>query len=45
VELRSDDDVADVRGRVIAAGAPVETVDGGFRTRDPWRIAVDFARR
>jgi catechol 2,3-dioxygenase len=45
VELRSDDDVADVRDRVVAARALVDAVDGGFRTRDPWQIAVDFVRR
>ena len=33
-----------VRRRVEAAGAPVEDVDQGFRTRDPWQIAVDFVR-
>jgi hypothetical protein len=31
-----------VRGRVEAAGLPVEEVSGGFRARDPWSIAVDF---
>jgi hypothetical protein len=34
--------VAEVRGRVEAARAPLEAVEGGFRTRDPWGIAVDF---
>ena len=42
VELPSPADVAAVRGRVEAAGRPVEPVDGGFRTSDPWEIAVAF---
>jgi catechol 2,3-dioxygenase len=41
VELPTPADVAEVRARVEAAGAPLEEVDGGFRTRDPWRVAVD----
>jgi catechol 2,3-dioxygenase len=42
VELPTAEAVAEVRGRVEAAGATVEPVEGGFRTRDPWGIAVDF---
>jgi catechol 2,3-dioxygenase len=42
VELPAEADVAEVRGRVEAARAPLEAVEGGFRTRDPWGIAVDF---
>jgi catechol 2,3-dioxygenase len=42
VQLPSDDDVAEVRARVEAAGLPAEQVPGGFRARDPWSIAVDF---
>ena len=42
VELPTAEAVAEVRGRVEAAGAPVEPIEGGFRTRDPWGIAVDF---
>ena len=42
VELPTDADVADVRRRVEGAGVALEAVDGGFRTRDPWQIAVDF---
>ena len=45
VELPSDADVAEVRGRVEAAGAPVEAVADGFATRDPWQIAVHFVDR
>jgi catechol 2,3-dioxygenase len=41
VELPSADDVAEVRVRVEAAAAPLEEIDGGFRTRDPWGTAVD----
>jgi catechol 2,3-dioxygenase len=37
IVLPSPDDVAAVRGRVAGA----EEVEGGFRTRDPWLIAVD----
>jgi catechol 2,3-dioxygenase len=42
VQLPSDEDVARVRARVDAAELPVEDLDRGFRTRDPWGIAVDF---
>jgi catechol 2,3-dioxygenase len=42
VELPTADDVAEVRRRIEAAGAPLEQIEGGFRTRDPWGTAVDF---
>jgi catechol 2,3-dioxygenase len=42
VRLPSAEDVAEVRRRVEAAGAPLEEIEGGFRTRDPWQITVDF---
>ena len=42
VVLPTAEDVATVRARVEAAGAPVEDRDGGFLTRDPWQIAVSF---
>ena len=42
IELPSDADVVEVRARVQHAGASVDEVDGGFRTYDPWRLAVDF---
>jgi catechol 2,3-dioxygenase len=42
VWLPSAEDVAEVRRRVEAAGAPLEEIEGGFRTRDPWGIAVDL---
>ena len=45
IELPSDADVAEVRGRVDAAGAPVELIDDGFATRDPSQIAVRFVHR
>jgi catechol 2,3-dioxygenase len=43
VFLDHADQVADVRARVEAAGMPVESIDGGFLVRDPWRTAVVFA--
>jgi catechol 2,3-dioxygenase len=42
IELPTGADVAAVRTRVEAAGADAEPFDGGFLTRDPWRIAVAF---
>jgi catechol 2,3-dioxygenase len=45
VELPSEADVADVRGRVEVGGRSVDAVDGGFRTRDPWQTAVEFVSR
>jgi catechol 2,3-dioxygenase len=33
-------DVAAVRARAEAAGAPVEPVDGGFAVRDPWQTEL-----
>ena len=40
IELPSDTDVAEVRARLDAAGAPVEHIDGGFLTRDPFQIPL-----
>ncbi len=42
LELPSDADVAEVRARAQAAGAPVQDRPGGFDVRDPWntRLAV-----
>jgi catechol 2,3-dioxygenase len=40
--LPTQADVAGVRRRVAAAGAPVDPVRGGFRTSDPWQSAVEF---
>jgi catechol 2,3-dioxygenase len=45
VQLPSAEDVAEVRGRIGAAGEPVEQVAAGFRVRDPWQIAVEFVAR
>jgi catechol 2,3-dioxygenase len=42
IELPTGADVTAVRTRVEAAGADAEPFDGGFLTRDPWRIAVAF---
>jgi catechol 2,3-dioxygenase len=42
VWLPSAEDVAEVRRRVEGADAPLEEIEGGFRTRDPWGIAVDL---
>jgi len=42
VVLPGSGDVAEVRGRVEGADSPIEEVDGGFRIRDPWGIALDF---
>jgi len=39
--LPDDEDVAEVRGRVEAAGIPVEPTGGGFRVRDPWQVVLD----
>jgi catechol 2,3-dioxygenase len=40
VVLPTAGDVAAVRGRLEAAGAPVEPFPDGFLTRDPWNNAV-----
>jgi catechol 2,3-dioxygenase len=45
VQLPSAEDVAEVRGRVEAAGEPVDEVVAGFRVRDPWQIALEFVAR
>jgi catechol 2,3-dioxygenase len=42
VQLPTDADVAEVRGRADAAGVAVEEVDGGLVVRDPWQTAVAF---
>jgi catechol 2,3-dioxygenase len=42
VQLPTDADLADVRGRVETAGHAIEPVDGGFLVRDPWRTALAF---
>jgi catechol 2,3-dioxygenase len=42
VRLPSETEVAEVRGRVQAAGLAAEPVTGGFLVRDPWRTAVTF---
>lgn len=44
IELPTDEDVASVRRRVEASGSSVETLDGGFRVRDPWDIPLLVAR-
>jgi catechol 2,3-dioxygenase len=42
IELPATDDVSEVRARVEGAGARVDEVEGGFRTYDPWHLAVDL---
>ncbi len=42
VQVPTDADLAEVRGRVEAAGHTPEPIDGGFLVRDPWRTAVAF---
>jgi catechol 2,3-dioxygenase len=42
VQLPTDDDVAQVRARVEAAGLTAEEYPGGFLVRDPWQTAVAF---
>lgn len=42
VVLPSAADVAEVKERTEAAGAPIEQIAGGFRARDPWQMSVDF---
>jgi catechol 2,3-dioxygenase len=42
VQMPTDADLADVRGRAEAAGHATEPVEGGFLVRDPWRTAVAF---
>ena len=44
VELPSDADVAEVRGRVEAAGIGAEQITGGFLVSDPWQTAVAFVK-
>jgi catechol 2,3-dioxygenase len=40
IELDSDNDVAAVRARLEGGGAPIEPVDGGFVTSDPFQIPM-----
>jgi catechol 2,3-dioxygenase len=40
IVLQDPSEVAEVRERVQATGAPVEEREGGFLARDPWRNAV-----
>lgn len=40
IELQSDSDVAAVRARLEVAGAPIEAVEGGFVTSDPFQIPL-----
>jgi catechol 2,3-dioxygenase len=42
VQLPTDADLAEVRGRVEAAGHATEPVASGFLVRDPWRTGVVF---
>jgi catechol 2,3-dioxygenase len=44
VELPSDEDLSAVRGRLEAAGVPVQADSEGFLVRDPWSTAVRFTR-
>jgi catechol 2,3-dioxygenase len=43
-ELDSDNDVAAVRARLEDAGAPIETVERGFVTSDPFQIPMRVVR-
>jgi catechol 2,3-dioxygenase len=40
IELPADG-VEELRSRFETAGQPLEPVEGGFRVRDPWEIALD----
>jgi catechol 2,3-dioxygenase len=40
IELESDDDVAAVQARLESAGAPIEPVERGFATSDPFQIPM-----
>jgi catechol 2,3-dioxygenase len=42
VVLPTAAEVAEVKGRVEAAGTASEGIADGFRVRDPWQTAVDF---
>ncbi len=44
VELQSDSDVAAVRARLEGAGAPIEVVEGGFVTSDPFQIPLRIVK-
>jgi catechol 2,3-dioxygenase len=45
IELDDAAQVDEVRERLDAAGAPVEPVDAGFETRDPWSIPLRVLAR
>jgi catechol 2,3-dioxygenase len=45
VELDSQAEIDEVRGRVEAAGIPVESGVNGFSVRDPWGIALRVVTR
>ncbi len=40
IELESESDIAAVRSRLEDAGAPIEAVEGGFVTADPFQVAL-----
>ena len=42
IELPGARDVEAVRARLRGAGAPLQEVEGGFETRDPWNTALVF---
>jgi catechol 2,3-dioxygenase len=42
IVLPTEADVSEVRARLEGSGKAIEAIDGGFRVRDPWEIAVDF---
>jgi catechol 2,3-dioxygenase len=42
IELAEAGEIAEVRGRLEAAGVPVEDRPGGFAVRDPWDMTVVF---
>jgi catechol 2,3-dioxygenase len=44
IELDSDSDLVAVRARLEDAGAPIEPVERGFLTRDPFEIPLRVAR-
>src|SRR5947199_348528 len=44
VELESDSDVAAVRARLEGAGAPIEVVEGGLVTSDPFQIPLRIVK-
>jgi catechol 2,3-dioxygenase len=42
VQLPTEADITELRGRIEAAGTGVEPYPGGFLVRDPWQTAVAF---